>query len=281
MSASHDEHPGSLGVLMDIPSVARMYDYLLGGKDWYEVDRQAVLALRLVTPDIDDVALRNRMWLQRAVYFAAAELGIRQFLDLGTGLPTQRNVHQVAQEIHPDARVVYVDNDPIVLAHGRALLAENNRTIMVAGDMAQPDTVLLAPEVLDLIDFGEPVAAIYASVLHCLPDEAHPYEVVKHVRDALPSGSCLALSHLESEDQAAAEALTTSMRTSTGYWGRVRTRGEIGGFFDGFNIVEPGLGDIAEWRLDLPAVELDPAPDYVRPDAASPVIEFGGAGIKP
>ncbi|SDX98686.1 S-adenosyl methyltransferase [Saccharopolyspora shandongensis] len=279
MSAPQDG-PESLGVDLSIASVARMYDYLLGGKDNYAVDREAVVKLRLATPDIDDVARRNRMWLQRVVYFAAAELGIRQFLDFGTGLPTQRTVHEVAQEIHPDVRVVYADNDPIVLAHGRALLEDNDRTIMLDADMAQPDTVLRAPEVLDLIDFGEPVAAIYASVLHCLPDEAHPYEVVKRVRDALPSGSCLGLSHLESEDQAAAEALTESMRKSTPYWGRVRDRSEIRRFFDGFDVVEPGLGDIAEWWLDIPAVELPLASDYVRPSTASPVIEFGGAGIK-
>ncbi len=171
---SQDARPLADTIDVTIPSVARMYDYYLGGKDNYAVDRAACEELDQVVPSTRALAVNNRRFLRRVVRWLAEEQGVRQFIDHGSGLPTQDNVHEVAQRVAPDARVVYIDNDPIVLAHGRALLEENRNTAVIQADMRDTDGILGHPEVTRLIDFDRPVAALFVSVLHCIPDEDDP-----------------------------------------------------------------------------------------------------------
>jgi hypothetical protein len=265
-----------------VPSVARIYDYAVGGKDNFEVDRIATRDMVDGAPEMVRVARENRAFLGRAVDFLAEEAGVRQFIDNGSGLPTARNVHQVAQEANSDARVVYVDNDPAVLAYGRALLAENGNTTVLQADMAAPEEILQAPRTRELIDFDQPVAVLYVSVLHCLPDEAGPGDAVRRLLDAVPSCSYLLLSHIVSDDRQAADYLTEFM-TSRSSWGRVRTPEEASRYFDGLELVEPGLVDVAEWRADADAIAFDShfqdAGD--RPVEDKKLWELGGIGRKP
>ncbi|RLL67351.1 SAM-dependent methyltransferase [Streptomyces sp. Z26] len=233
-----------------VPSVARMYDFYLGGKDNYAVDRTAVAELDKVVPSTKPLAINNRRFLQRVVRRLAEDHGVRQFLDHGSGLPTQDNVHQVAQRIDPESRVVYVDNDPIVLAHGRALLQEDDRTAVLQADMRDTDKIFEHPEVRRLIRRDEPVAALFVSVMHCLPDP-HPQELVERVRERLPSGSFLVINQLVSEDRKTRDFVTDFMAESThGNWGRVREAHEVERYFDGLDVLDPGLGQINDWRPD-------------------------------
>ncbi|HEV7625208.1 MAG TPA: SAM-dependent methyltransferase, partial [Streptomyces sp.] len=186
-----DEVAVGQGVDVTTPSVARMYDYYLGGKDNYEVDRLAVAELDKVVPSTKPLAINNRRFLQRAVRVLAQDYGVRQFLDHGSGLPTQDNVHQVAQGIDPGSRAVYIDNDPIVLAHGRALLQENDNTAVIQADLRDSDAIFDHPEVRQLIDLSEPVGALFVSVMHCIPDSSDPAAVLRGIIERLPSGSFL------------------------------------------------------------------------------------------
>jgi hypothetical protein len=193
-----------------VPSIARTYDYLLGGKDNYPVDREIGEIFIRKFPGAVQIALDNRACLVRAVTYMAGELGIGQFIDLGSGLPTADNVHQVAQRAVPGTRVVYVDNDPIVLAHGRAMLAEDEFTAVVRADIRQPEQILSDEAVRDLIDFSRPVAVVASAVLHHLLDEEDPLRVIRAMLDATPAGSCLFVSHfrtLDDPDSAALEAV--------------------------------------------------------------------------
>ena len=194
----------------EVPSIARTYDYLLGGKDHFPADREIGEIFVRKFPGAVQIALDNRACLVRAVTFIATELGISQFIDLGSGLPTADNVHQVARRADPEARVVYVDNDPIVLAHGRAMLAEDEFTVVVRADVRQPRQILSDPAVHGLIDFGRPVAVIASAILHHLLDEENPLGVIRTMCDATPAGSCLFVSHfrtLGDPDSAALEAV--------------------------------------------------------------------------
>jgi hypothetical protein len=184
------------GVDVSVPNVARIYDYLLGGKDNFAADREAAgLALRAV-PQMRSLALENRRFMIRAVRFCA-RAGIRQFIDIGAGLPTQDNVHQVAQRADPGAHVVYADNDAVVVSHGRALLAEDRRTAVIQGDLLQPEEILDHPDLRALIDLDQPVALLLVALLHFIPVESGPDESVARLRDALPPGSYLIVSHSE------------------------------------------------------------------------------------
>ncbi|HZD69125.1 MAG TPA: SAM-dependent methyltransferase [Actinomycetes bacterium] len=233
------------------PHPARMYDYFLGGKDNFPADRKAAEAILTTAPEARDLARQNRAFLQRAVRFLAGEAGIRQFLDIGTGIPTQGNVHEIAHAVAPDARVVYVDIDPIVLTHGRALLASPNTTI-VLGDLREPAAILADAEVRRMIDFDQPVAVLLVAILHFVRDEEGPAEIAARLRDAMAPGSYLTISHGTADFQPEHEATTTVVRTYDRATSQLslRSHAEIARFFDGFELVEPGLVPVSMWRPD-------------------------------
>ncbi len=231
---------------------ARMYDYLLGGKDNYAADRAAAEAWREIDPDIVFGARANRAFLGRAVRYLAAEAGIRQFLDIGTGIPTAGNTHQVAQAIAPESRVVYVDYDPIVLAHARALLtsSEEGATEYIDADLRDTGTILT--QAARLLDFTRPVAITLIAVLHAIPDAEDPYGIVATLTDAVPPGSYLALSHsasdlLRAEQRQGLSDVTSRMVQQQFTY---RSREQVARFFTGTDLVEPGLVRVEEWRPD-------------------------------
>jgi SAM-dependent methyltransferase len=265
--------PLSSEVDVTIPSVARMYDYYLGGKDNYAVDREASEELLKVVPSTQVLAINNRRFLQRVVRVLAQEYGIRQFLDHGSGLPTQDNVHQVAQRVDEQSRVVYVDNDPIVLAHGRALLEENDNTAVIQADMRDTDAILGNPEVERLIDFDQPLGVLFVSVLHCIPDRDDPAGLIRRVADRVAPGSFFVICQLVSEDKTTRDFVTDFMDTSTqGNWGRVRQEHEVRQYFDGLEILEPGLVEVSTWRPDS-----DVGPKQLTQEW----IEWGGVARRP
>ncbi|GIJ43305.1 hypothetical protein Val02_01910 [Virgisporangium aliadipatigenens] len=237
------------------PSVARVYDYFVGGKDNFAVDRMAAERALEIVPDAREAGRACRAFLRRAVRYLAAEAGIRQFLDIGSGLPTDTNVHQVAREVTPDARVVYVDNDPMVIAHGRALLADNGSTTVIEADIRSPESILEHPEVRDRIDFDEPVGLLLLSILHHVHDAEDPAAIAAILRAALPSGSHLALIHFwdpaeEHPDVSLKVRDAERVFNETMGTGRWRRRTEIEAYFGDFALVEPGLVPLAEWRPD-------------------------------
>lgn len=260
------------GIDLTVPSVARMYDYYLGGKDNYQVDRDASDQLSLAAPGTQALAVNNRRFLQRAVRVLATEYGIRQFVDHGSGLPTQDNVHEIAQGVDSDARVVYIDHDPIVLAHGRAILADNDRTTVITADFRDTDAIMDHPDVVKLIDFDKPVAALFLSVLHCLPDSDDPAGLVRRVVDRLPSGSFVVISHLVAADTAIRKRLSEFMLTATeGNWGRVRESADVATYFAGLELLDPGLVEVSTWRPDEIAGQKQETTEW---------IEFGGVARK-
>ncbi|MER5768782.1 SAM-dependent methyltransferase [Streptomyces sp. NPDC001985] len=234
-----------------VPSVARMYDYYLGGKDNYESDRVACEELLTQVPSTKVLAVNNRRFLQRVVRLLATEYGIRQFIDHGSGLPTQDNVHQVAQAVDPASKVVYVDNDPIVLAHGRALLDENDRTAVIQADMRDTEGIFGHADTARLIDFDQPVAALFVSVMHCIPDESDPAALIRRVAERLAPGSFLVVCQLVSERPEIRKFVTDFMAEATGgHWGRVRAQSEVTEYFTGLDVLEPGLVEVSTWRPD-------------------------------
>lgn len=226
------------------PSSARMYDYVLGGKDNYAVDRDAVDQIMQVVPDYPRAARANRDFLVRAVR-TLAEAGIRQFIDLGTGIPTSPNVHEVAREVDPDARVVYVDNDPVVIAHNRARRAVAPGVVTVPHDLRNVSAVLGDARLRETIDLAEPVAVMFIAVLHFVRADAAP-AIVAQYRAAMAPGSYLAISAAcrEGMDPAAVERLETTAPVPL----TIRTRAQIEEFFEGLEILEPGLVDVTQWR---------------------------------
>ncbi len=244
---------------------ARRYNYWLGGKDNFAADRESGDAIVATFPTIRLSVRENRRFLRRAVGYLAREAGIRQFLDVGTGLPTADNTHEVAQGIRPDARIVYVDNDPIVLVHARALLtsAPEGMTAYIDADVREPEKILGAPELTGSLDLTEPVGLVMLAVLHFVRDHERPYEVVRTLVDALPPGSYLVMSHATYDlvEPATVERLE---RISAGQW-RSRTRDEVARFFEGLELVEPGVVPIGDWR---------PEPGTPRPDPAE-IVTYG------
>jgi hypothetical protein len=241
------------------PNPARIYDYLLGGKDNFPADREVADQLLAIAPVAREVVQDNRAFLRRAVRVLAREAGIRQFIDLGSGLPTQGNVHEVAQAIAPDARVVYVDNDAMVVTHSRALLAGDN-TLAIQADLREPERILEHPEVGELIDFNQPIALLLMAILHFIPDDQDPLGIVARFRDALPTGSYLAISHgtrdvpvrpdMSAEEMAEMGARVERLYQLTTASLVTRTRAQVERFFDGFDLLEPGLVEIQLWRPD-------------------------------
>jgi hypothetical protein len=250
---------------------ARVYDYWLGGKDNFPADVRAAEAVIAEMPEIRLAVRENRAFLRRAVSFLAGEAGIRQFIDLGGGLPTQGNVHEVAQRIAPDARVVYVDNDPIVNVHGEALLAGQSTSIVLA-DLRDTAAVLDHPEVQAAIDPGQPVAILLLAVLHLVADAEDPAGIVAAYRDRIAPGSYLALSHgtADINTQAARRAAERFASNPNAAPYVHRSHAEVLRFFDGFELVEPGLVQIPLWRPDGPL-----------PEDLDAVNGYGGVARKP
>ncbi|WP_248958052.1 SAM-dependent methyltransferase [Sphaerisporangium perillae] len=257
-----DHRPAPQGVDPNVPSAARIYDYALGGKDNYAADRAAAETVFSLAPEMRIMARQNRAFLGRAVRYLAAEAGIRQFLDLGSGLPTQQNVHQVATEIAPESKVVYVDYDPIVVAHGDALVATSGDVAFVRGDVRRIDEVLDHPDVRRLIDFDRPVAVLLVAVVHFIPDAEGPYEVVARLREVMAPGSYLAVSSVTPDPHPDETAELVKVSTSAGAPFVARSHAEVTRFFEGFDLVEPGLVIAPEWRPPI-ARTVDPEKMWV------------------
>ena len=242
-----------------VPNVARVWNYLVGGRDNFAADRNAARQLIEVAPVMGAVGPGSRAFLRRAVGYLAADVGVRQFLDIGTGIPTAGNTHHVAQATAPESRVVYVDYDPIVLAHARALLtsSEAGATEYIDADLRDTDTILSRAS--RLLDFTQPVAVTMLFILHAIPDEDDPHAIVATVLDALPSGSYLALSHLGSDifDEEAQQGFQNIVGRMSQQQYTGRSREQMLRFFKGMELVEPGLVRIEEWRPDP-----DSAGDY-------------------
>ncbi|WP_285776064.1 SAM-dependent methyltransferase [Microtetraspora sp. NBRC 13810] len=251
------------GIDPTVPSVARMYDYFLGGKDNFAADREAAVKMMSLVPNIREVARDNRGFLGRAVRMLA-EAGVRQFLDIGTGLPTQDNVHQVARRVAPEARTVYVDNDPIVLVHGQALLAGTPGTAVVQGDVRDPKGILDHPEVLAHLDFDQPVAVLLVAILHFVPDDAEALNIVAGLRERLAPGSHLVISHGYTGEIGGSTDQQVRALYNTTASGAVVPRGHdaILEYFDGLDLLEPGLVPVDAWR---PAIASDAPIDLSRP----------------
>jgi len=240
------------------PNPARIYDYLLGGKDHYPADRKAAEAILTVAPQARQGARENRAFLQRAVRHLA-QAGIRQFLDIGTGLPTQGNVHQVAHRVAPDARVIYVDNDPMAHTYANALLTNNSpTTAAVLADLRQPEAILDYPQVRRLLDFTRPVGVLLVAVLHFVGDEEDPAGIVARLRDAMAPGSYLVISHATGDFHPQIGSKVTEVYQHASAPLVLRSRKAIERFFDGFDLVEPGLVQPVAWR---------PEPGPVSPSA--------------
>jgi SAM-dependent methyltransferase len=244
-----------------VPNVARMYDYMLGGKENYASDRAAVDKLIELEPAVPRFARLNREFLGRAVRFVADQ-GVSQFLDVGAGLPTQQSVHEVARAINPDARIVYVDNDPVVLAHSRALLGAVPNVAFVQGDIREPAEILGSSEIRDMLDFGRPICVLLLAILHFVRDAEDPAGVVATFRDALAPGSYLIMSHGTAHgalpDIVAASRDARRVYDNATAQITFREPAEVGRFLDGFSLVEPGLVHISEWQPPEPvAYEFD------------------------
>jgi hypothetical protein len=256
------------------PHPARMYDYYLGGRDNYEVDREAAQRVIDLFPDIVPMARGNREFMRRAVRYMVNS-GIRQIIDIGTGIPTTPNTHQVAHEVSPEVRVAYVDNDPIVAAYAGAHLPGAGNTGFSLGDLRDPESILKNPTISKLIDFGQPVGLMLVAILHFIRDDEDPAGLVAAYRDVLPAGSRLVLSHTTGDfhrlDGDAGEARDVYRDKGATATLTLRSREQVLGFFDGFELVEPGLVQPPLWRPDGPV----PTEQEM-----AHVGFYGGVGIK-
>jgi S-adenosyl methyltransferase len=258
MTGNEAPPPSQAGPLFDtsVANQARIYDYLLGGKDNYAADRAAAEVALTIYPDMVFAARANRAFLGRAVRYLAADAGIRQFLDVGTGIPTAGNVHEVAQAIAPRTRVLYVDYDPIVLAHSRALLTSHaaGATDYFQADLRNTGTIL--DQARQFLDLTQPVSVTLVGLLHAIPDPDDPYAIVAQIMDAVPAGSHLTISHaasdlLEADTQ---EDLESSTAPHFRQQFAARTREQVSRFFAGLDLVDPGVVRLEQWRPDPEAV---------------------------
>ncbi|MFB6523046.1 SAM-dependent methyltransferase [Streptomyces sp. NPDC056401] len=263
------------GIDISVPSVSRIYDYYLGGSHNFEVDRQAARRAMEFMPGLPKIMQANRAFMRRAVRYAVAE-GVTQFLDIGSGIPTFGNVHEIAQAASPEARVVYVDHDPVAVAHSQAVLAGTERTGVVAADLRKPQDILTAPEVAQGLDLSRPVALMLVAVLHFLEDSDKPYEAVAQLCDALAPGSLLILTHASYEGIPLSEEVASG---TVGVYREIRNplvmrdAEQIRRFFDGFGLIEPGLVSMPDWRPDTSG---GPESDAVDED---PYAFSGFAGV--
>jgi trans-aconitate methyltransferase len=269
MATTEDQDPSPAGIDVTIPQSARVYDYWLGGRDNYPPDRELGEALAQAIPTIRTMVRAQRALLSRIVRYLAGEAGVTQFFDVGTGIPTFGNVHEVAQAVVPESRVLYVDNDPIVLAHAHKLLsAAPAATAYIHGDLLQPETVLARAG--ELLDLDQPVAVVLNAVLHHIPESDDPYSVVARLMDGVASGSYLAMSHLTDDLQTEEmRALSQSVPSDARYMFAARSRADFTRFFEGLELVEPGIVPIDQWRPD----EWDITPEGR--------YHFGAVGRKP
>jgi hypothetical protein len=266
------EQPGQ-GPRFDtsVASIARIYDYWLGGKDNFQVDRDAAEAMIRQYPDIVAGVRMNRAFLGRAVHYLAAEAGIRQFLDIGTGLPSANNTHEVAQRAAPGSRIVYVDNDPIVLSHAKALLTSTPEGACAYIDADIRNAGRILREAAGTLDFSRPVAACLIMILQFVPDEDDPWAITRTLMDAAPSGSYLVIAHPASDvDQEVAPALRQLSTRMGGTRVQPRSHPEIMRFFGGQEMIEPGLVQLHRWRTATGAA-----------DTGRNLAAYGGVGRKP
>ncbi|MFC8224911.1 SAM-dependent methyltransferase [Streptomyces sp. NPDC057287] len=242
------------GIDISVPSVSRMYDFYLGGSHNFEVDREAARKAMEFMPGLPKVMQANRAFMRRAVHYATTA-GVNQFLDIGSGIPTFGNVHEVAQAADPEARIAYVDHDSVAVAHSQAVLEGNERAVIAAADLRKPQELLAHPEINGFLDLDKPVALLLVAVLHFIEDSDEPYAAVAELRNALAPGSLLILTH------ASYEGIPLSEEEAGGTVGVYRTirnplimrsRTEISRFFEGYEMVDPGLVSMPEWRPESP-----------------------------
>jgi hypothetical protein len=271
-SAAWREQAGPADVIdTSMAHQARIYDYWLGGKDNYEVDREAAEQALAAYPGLRRGVRAQRAFLGNAVTYLASAAGIRQFLDIGTGIPTANNTHEVAHAIDPDARIVYVDNDPVVLAHARALLTgvRPGTTSYLHADLRDTETILT--QAAALLDFGQPIAVMLIGVLQLIPDSDDPHPIVAQLMEAVPSGSWLAVFHPASDilaDKIGEAARRVNVRSANMV--TLRGRSEVERFFDGLELVDPGLVQVHRWR-----------PGSAAPDIGDEVAGYAGLARKP
>lgn len=254
------------------PNAARIYDYLLGGKDNYEVDRAAAEKLLELVPDASVTCYDNRQFLGRVVRYllGGTRQQIRQIIDIGTGLPTLGQVHSVARLVAPDTRVVYVDYDPVVLEHSRRLLTNEPNVVAIERDLRQPEEILRESQLLSLIDFSAPVAILLVAILHFISDDERHYEIVERLKEAMAPGSYLVISHVTGDNVTAdVTAKVQELYEGTTAPSTPRTRSQILRFFDGLELVPPGLVNVSEWRNDF------------MPEQPGRTIFYAGVGMKP
>ncbi|GAB2533206.1 SAM-dependent methyltransferase [Nocardia heshunensis] len=236
------------GVDMNRPSPARMYDALLGGSHNFEVDRRAAEQAKVLVPDLPRLALSNRAFLRRAVRFLV-DSGVRQFLDIGSGVPTAGNVHEVAQEIDPECRVLYADIDPVAVAHARAILAGNDRATAIEADLREPAALLEQARATGIIDFDQPIGVLLIAVLHLMSDDFAPVDKVNGLYDAVPVGSFVAISHLTSANRPEDAAKLANNSAHVSKIGlQFRSRAEITALFGKWQPIEPGVVELPLWR---------------------------------
>jgi hypothetical protein len=256
-------------IRFDVPHGARIWNYWLGGKDNYPADREVGDAVQAAWPDIADAAKKSRQFLIRAVRYLAGDAGIRQFLDIGTGLPTMQNTHEVAQSIAPEARIVYVDNDPLVLAHARSLLVNTTpEGVTTYVDSDYRDSGRITAQASDVLDFERPIGVMFMGVLGYVPDPDEAHAIVTRVLDAVPSGSYLALWDGTDTSQRARAGAKAQEEAGSPYYQRSVAR--IERWFDGLELVEPGVVSITQWR-----------PDPMEVGRIEPIDGYGGVARKP
>jgi hypothetical protein len=253
-------------VNMNEPNAARMYDHYLGGDNNFQVDRDAAEHVLRIAPWLRPTALENRAFLGRAVRYLAKEAGIRQFVDIGTGLPSQGNVHEVAHAIAPAARVVYADHDPIVLGQSRAMLARIDHVTIIRGDLRQPEGIISHPDLAALIDWDQPVALLLVAVTHFITNEDGPASILQQFREVMAPGSYIAITHIhhDGDEDAVRQILDIYRGASVPLV--MRTRDEIAALFDGFILIEPGLVPLSEWRPDPRSYPAGVGPRWDRPE---------------
>uniref|UniRef100_A8LYM7 S-adenosyl methyltransferase n=2 Tax=Salinispora arenicola TaxID=168697 RepID=A8LYM7_SALAI len=235
-----------------MPHSARIYDYWLGGKDNFAADRAVAEALMTAIPTVRSMAAENRHFVHRAARYLAGKAGVRQFLDIGTGIPTRPNLHEVAQQVAPETRVVYVDNDPIVLAHARALMisSEQGRSEYIHADMRQPEMILNHRTLREVLDLDQPVALTMIAILMLLQDADDPWRKVRVLMDALPSGSYVAITHPTGDFNPEAVKTAVASAVDSGMTLVPRSRDEVARFFEGWELVEPGIVPVMAWQPD-------------------------------